>query len=50
MFESLRSELKAIKNWPCGEMTTKTEKDAVAIRALRELELMFLVKEFVSRN
>jgi hypothetical protein len=47
MFDKLRSELKAIRDWPCGECRTKTEQDAIAIRAI---ELENQIAELVSRN
>ncbi len=50
MLERLRDELKAIQNWPCGKMVTDIEKDAVAIRALRALELEAKIKAIASRN
>jgi hypothetical protein len=46
----LRAELKAMQNWPCGEMVTETEKDAVAIRALRGIEIASMIRELVARN
>ena len=49
-FDKLRIELKAIQNWPCGNMVTETEKDAVAIRAFRAIELQHQIAELVSRN
>jgi hypothetical protein len=50
MLESLRAELAAIRQWPCGKFHTETEKDAVAIRAFRAIELEKLIAELVSRN
>jgi len=50
VLETLRAELKAIQNWPCGEMVTETEKDAVAFRAFRTIELEKQIAELVSRN
>jgi hypothetical protein len=50
MLANLRAELKAIRDWPCGMMVTETEKDAVAIRAFRAIELENLIAELVSRN
>ena len=50
MLDRLRDELRAIQDWPCGKMVTDTEKDAVAIRALRAIELQRLIAELASRN
>jgi hypothetical protein len=50
MIETLRAELKAIQNWPCGECRTETEKDAVAIRAFRAIELENQIAALIARN
>lgn len=50
MLANLRAELKAIRDWPRGMMVTETEKDAVAIRAFRAIELENQIAELVSRN
>jgi hypothetical protein len=48
--EVLRSELKAIQEWPAGELRTSTEKAAVLFRQIREQELKRKIAEIVSMN
>jgi hypothetical protein len=50
MLWKLRVELKAIQEWPAGEMVTATERVAVTIRALRSDELMRQIREIAARN
>jgi hypothetical protein len=48
--ERLKSELKTIQSWPCGELHTETEKVAVLYRAIRAKELLSQIEQIVSRN
>jgi hypothetical protein len=50
MLESLRAELRAIREWPLSIPRTETERDAVTIRALRAMEIAFKIKELVAKN
>jgi hypothetical protein len=50
MLERFREELRAIQSWPCGKMLTETEEDAVAIRALRALELENKIRDIALSN
>lgn len=50
MVERLRAELKAIQEWPCGELKTDTEKHAVVIRWARAGEILRKITEIASRN
>jgi hypothetical protein len=50
MLETLIAELRAIQKWPCGECPTETEKQAVANRAFRAIELQNQIAELVARN
>ena len=50
MLETLRAELQAIQKWPCGECPTETEKQAVANRAFRAIELENQIAALIARN
>ena len=50
MLERLKAELKAIHEWPCGEMHTESEVVAVYFRVLRERELRDKIAEIAERN
>jgi hypothetical protein len=48
--EAFRIELKAIQEWPTGELRTSTEKAAVVFRKIREQELKQKIAEIASMN
>ncbi len=50
MLASLTAELKAIQNWPCGELRTEIEQYAVLIREIRAEEIARKIREIASRN
>jgi hypothetical protein len=50
MLETLRAELKATQKWSCGECPTETEKQAVANRAFRVVELENQIAALIARN
>jgi hypothetical protein len=50
MIEKLRAELKAIHDWPTGNLPTDTEKIAVVCRELRAQEIARKVAEIASKN
>jgi hypothetical protein len=50
MIEKLRAELKAIHEWPAGNLRTDTEKIAVVCRELRAREIARKIAEIASKN
>jgi hypothetical protein len=50
MIESLRAELKAIQEWPAGELRTETEMIAVVFREIRAREINHKIAEIASMN
>ena len=50
MIESLRAELKAIQEWPAGELRTETEMIAVFFRGMRAREIKEKIAEMASMN
>jgi hypothetical protein len=52
MLESLRAELKAIREWNRDTqlLPTQTERDAVIIRQMRRCEIMQKLAEIAARN
>jgi|GEM_PF-6306833 hypothetical protein len=50
MLETLIAELNAIQKWPCGECPTEAEKQAVANRVLRAIELEMQIAALIAKN
>jgi hypothetical protein len=46
----LRAELKAIHEWPAGELHTETERAAVIFRKIREQEIRDKIAKIASAN
>lgn len=50
MIQSLRAELKAIQEWPAGELRTETEINAVVFREMRAREIKEKIAKIASMN
>lgn len=50
MIETLRAELRAIREWPSGDLHTDTEELAVIFREIRAREILQKIAKIASAN